>query len=153
MPPITLSKGNSETASYLERQTNQIQRQHFDDSAALGRLQAYSDLFAKYQECQNPNWDGDGAFPVESTAFWNTYQLIESLPLGCPPPAIGVEPDGHLTLEWYRHPRWILSVSVSPERILYYASLFGSSEIKGAEKFFDQVPPTILDLIQRVQLA
>jgi hypothetical protein len=63
---------------------------------------------------------------------------------------VGAEPDGHITLEWYRGPRWTLSVSVSPDGMLYYAALFGSSEVRGAEPFFGDVPDIILSLIRRV---
>jgi hypothetical protein len=153
MPSISLSKGNSETASYLDQKVNQVQKQHFKSSAALGRTPTRNELLKIWQESSTPNWDGDGAMPVDLLTYINACDFIDSLPLSCSLPSIGVEPDGHLTFEWYRHTRWILSVSIGPERIIYYAALFGNNEHKGAEKFFDQIPQIILDLIQRVQIS
>jgi hypothetical protein len=156
MPPTLLSnlpKGNSPTALYLDTEAGAAKRQHFESSATFGKQSAYSELSRIWQACQSPNWDGDGAYPVETATLQNTYALINALPLGYPLPSVGVEPDGHLTLEWYRHPRWILSVSVSSHGILYYAALFGTNEARGSEVFWGEVPQRLLELIRHVQMA
>ncbi len=77
--------------------------------------------------------------------------FIHALPLGYPLPSVGAEPDGHLTLEWYRNPRWILSVSISPEGILYYAALFGTRDVQGSARFWVEIPQPILELIKEVK--
>lgn len=64
--------------------------------------------------------------------------------------SIGQEPDGHLTLEWYLDVNWILSVSVSPEGVLYYAARFDNEVISGAEKYIEEIPESILRLIKKV---
>jgi hypothetical protein len=110
----------------------------------------FDELFQIWQDSCTPNWDGNGALGVESLTYIHARDFLDSLPLSCPLPSIGVEPDGHLTFEWYRHTRWILSVSISPERTVYYAALFGNNEHKGVEKFFDQIPQMILGLIEQV---
>jgi hypothetical protein len=148
----TMPRGNSATAQYLDI-TRQAKEQHFRESAAFSKQPAYNELVGVWEECKIANWDGYNAFPVQVQTFRNTYFLIEALPLGVSLPSVGVEPDGHLTLEWYRHPRWTLSVSISPEGILYYASLFGDSVERGSEVFVGKVPQAILDLIQRVCIA
>jgi hypothetical protein len=150
MSSISSFKGNSETAFYLEQKVNHLRKQHFRSSAALGQLRARNELLKIWQDSCAPNWDGDGALPVELVTYINACDFIDSMPLSCPLHSIAVEPDGHLTFEWYRHTRWILSVSISPERIVCYAGLFGNNEHKGAEKFVVQIPQIILDLIQRV---
>ncbi len=137
-------RGNTETAAYIDRTT----QKYFDSSVALGKQAAYSELTNFWQECRSPNWDGYDAFPVREKTFENAYRFIQALPLGYPLPSVGAEPDGHLTLEWYRAPRWTLSVSVSPEGILYYAALFGNSDPRGSEPFFGTIPLSILDLIK-----
>jgi hypothetical protein len=55
-----------------------------------------------------------------------------------------------LTFEWYRHPRWTLSVSVSPEGTLHYAGLFGTEDPRGSCPFFGETPENLLFLIRRV---
>lgn len=148
----TMLRGNSETAQYLDK-TSQAKSQYFRESAAFSKQPAYNELFSVWNECKISNWDGYQAFPVKEETLFNTYSFIEALPLGTSLPSIGVEPDGHLTLEWYQHPRWTLSISISPECNLYYAALFGESVERGSEVFAGIVPRTILDLIQRVCIA
>jgi hypothetical protein len=152
MTSTTMSRGNSETAQYLDK-ASQAKSQYFRESAAFSKQPAYNELFSVWNECKIANWDGYNAFPVKKMTLFNTYSFIEALPLGTSLPSIGVEPDGHLTLEWYRHPRWTLSISISPEYNLYYAALFGESVERGSEVFAGIVPRTILDLIQRVCIA
>lgn len=152
MIQATMPKGNSETARYLDS-TSQTKEQHFSESAAFSKQPAYNELFSVWNECKISNWDGYNAFPVKEKTLLNTYLFIKALPLGTSLPSVGIEPDGHLTLEWYRHPRWTLSISISPECKLYYAALFGESVERDSEVFAGIVPRTILDLIQRVCIA
>jgi hypothetical protein len=151
MTSTILSRGNTETARYLER-TSQGMGQYFLKSITLGKQSAHDGLAMVWNECQVPNWDGYEALAIQPATFNNAYLFIEVLPLGYPLPSVGVEADGHLTLEWYRHPRWTLSISVSPEGILYFAALFGESDVRGSEPFLGIIPKSILDLIQRVHI-
>lgn len=143
--------GSSEAAKYIEEEAKK-KEQHFSNSIIYGKQSAYSELSEVWDECKAKNWDGYDAFPIQKETFNNTLTVIEALPLGSPLPSFSAEPDGHITLEWYRHPRWILSVSVSPEGYLYYAALFGDSPMSGSEFFFGEIPVTIISLIERVTL-
>ena len=147
---ITAIRGNTETASYIDA-TTQKQKGYFNQSVTLGKQSAYNELYAFWQECKSPNWDGYNALAVEEKTLFNAYWFIESLPLGYPLPSVGAEPDGHLTLEWYRNPRWILSVSISPEGMFYYAALFDTESEQGWEGFWGEIPQVILGLINKVK--
>ena len=144
--------GISEAARFSES-ANQEAEERLSETASFSKQPAYDELAEVWQNCRVPNWDGSDALPVEQDTLRYAYQFIESLPLGCPLPSVGAEPDGHITLEWYRHSRWTLSVSVSPLGMLYYAALFGSSDVRGCEPFFGGVPEIILTLIRRVSRA
>lgn len=145
------SRGNSETAKFVENETQQGRRQ-LQESRVLGLRGkgAFDDLSQVYADCLEPNWDGYGAMPVSEATYRLAYQFLEALPLGAPVPSCGAEPDGHLTLEWHRSPRWTLSISVSPEGELHYAALLGTRKAYGTEPFFGDAPRTIMDLIQQV---
>jgi hypothetical protein len=143
--------GYSSTANYIA-EINQNNSQHFSQSIVLGKQSAYNELIKLWDECKTPDWDGYEAFPIQERTFQKAWAFIDDLPLDYPLPSFGAEPDGHITLEWYRHPRWILSVSVSPEGYLYYAALFGDSDMKGAETFLGNIPKIILTLIERVNI-
>lgn len=153
MATLSLLRGNSATAEYLEETRRQTKDDHFHSSAALSKQPAHNELASVWYECNTPNWDGYDALPVEPLTVMNTYDFIEALPLGTPLPSISAEPDGSIALEWYRHPRWILSVSIHSTRTIYYAALFGVENTRGSMPLFDELPATILNLIQRVQLA
>lgn len=101
-------------------------------------------------ECQSPNWDAQGAAPVATGTLRHAERFAGSLPADVPTPTVGVEADGHLTFEWYRDPNWLLSVSVGPDSDMYYAALFGASDVRGRETFDSTVPDIILGLIRRV---
>ncbi len=111
------------------------------------------ELATVWEDCRFPNWDGHGAVPVVEDAVRNAFLLLTALPAGCPLPSVGVEPDGHLTLEWYRDPRWTLSISVSPEGELFYAALFAANDVRGREVFQGEIPDYLLNLIRRACTA
>lgn len=141
----------SEPARYVHQQTEQGRRR-LQESLALG-LQArgvFDELYAVATACRTAGWDGYGAAPVQEQTFWQTYRFLKVLPPGTPPPSVGAEADGHLTLEWYRNPSWVLSVSINPEGMIYYAAILGSSKRSGTESFLGDVPEDILRIIHRL---
>ncbi|RMF85056.1 MAG: hypothetical protein D6744_02065 [Planctomycetota bacterium] len=150
MNEAVIIRGVSGAAQYVAQST-QRDRRHLHKSFAFGIGSMLRDELAEaWAECQKAGWDGYGALPVSRDALRNTYVFLEAWPLGFPLPSIGAEPDGHLTLEWYRNPRRVLSVSVSPDDLLHYAALLGASRTCGTEAFFGEIPDTILGLVRRV---
>src|SRR5438309_1308430 len=93
--------------------------------SVLGHQEAFDELAEVYDECRNPGWDGYGANAVEHETLQLAYTLIESLPLGFPRPSVSAQPDGQLTLEWYRAPTRTLSLSIDPDGFIHYGGLFG----------------------------
>ena len=111
---------------------------------------AYEELRAIWNQCRTGNWDGDGAEPIGAETLRNAHGFLEALPTGYPLPSLDAEPDGHVNLEWYRATNRLLSVSVSPEGVLYYAALLGDEDPRGTCRFDGEVPETILYWIGRV---
>lgn len=153
MTATLISRGNSPIADYIDKKISQENPQHFEGTAAFSKQPAVDELLATWEECNKQNWDGYDAFPVKPETLNFAYNFIRALPLGFPLPAIGAEPDEHLTLDWYRDPYWTISVSVSPEGMVYYAALMGGSDPRGAEPFWGEIPRRLLKLIQQVALA
>lgn len=116
----------------------------------LGHQEAFEELGDVWEECRLPGWDGHGALPVEQGTLRAAYTLIESLPLGFPRPGIGAEPDGHLTLEWRKSPRRVLSVSVDPAGSLHFAGFFGTNKKYGTLTYFSTAPAELLQLVQEL---
>lgn len=110
----------------------------------------FDELFETVEECRQPNWDGYGAQPVRDETYHFAYEFLTALPLDTPAPSMGAEPDGHLTVEWYRSPDQTLSVSLSDDGSLHFAALLGETKAYGTEAFVGEVPKIISDLIHRV---
>lgn len=145
------SRGASQTACYIA-QASDATWQRNQKSVFLGIRASgvFEDLFDVFVNNQKPGWDGDSAEPVVQDTYLNAYRFLESLPPAIQAPSIGVEPDGHITLEWYKAPRHTISVSVSPDGFLYYSALMGLRKTNGSEPFFGDVPKIVLELIGKV---
>ncbi|MDP2603640.1 MAG: hypothetical protein Q8S00_13755 [Deltaproteobacteria bacterium] len=113
----------------------------------------FEELSQVFEECRDPNWDGYGAQPVSEETYRLARQFLQSLPSGMAAPSVGAEPDGHLTVEWYRTPQRTLSVSISSDGELHFAALLGSAKTYGTEPFTGAVPKVVTDLIHRVTAA
>lgn len=145
------TRGASETARFVAEQLEQgIRRLLESHSLGLAARRTFEQLDVVADDCSAPGWDGYGALPVTPETVRQAIRFLEALPFGTPAPSIGAEPDGQVTFEWYRSPRRILSVSVSPEGEIHYSALLGSSKAYGTEPFFGEVPRVILQLIHRV---
>src|SRR5205809_10547 len=113
------------------------------DSVSLRKdvRSAREQLSQVFAVCQQPGWDGYDAEPVSKKTYLKADELLNALPKDIPVPSVGVEADGHLTLEWYKSPSSVLSVSVSPEGDLHYAALLGDkSPESGTTSFLGNVP-------------
>ena len=145
------SGGWSQTATALAKQVAD-ERRNLDQTVTFGEKRAtvLTELIEVFADASNEGWDGYDAAPVTPETYMNAYEVVESLPRGIPVPAVGAEPDGQLTFEWYSNPRRLLSVSVTPDGDLHYAALIGGSKAFGTEPFFGTMPRRILELVQRV---
>lgn len=111
----------------------------------------FEELSKTFEECREANWDGYGAQSVHEKTCQLAHQFLGALRLSTPLPSIGAEPDGHITVEWYRSPQRTLSVSISPEGYLHYAALLGAERICGTETFRAKMPRVLSDLIARIE--
>jgi hypothetical protein len=127
----------------------QTQRQTVRRSV-LGHQAALEELWDVWDECREANWDGYDAYPVRQETYQAAYLLIESLPLGFPRPSIGAEPDGQITLEWYKSQRRCLSVSVDPDGFLHYAGLYGPNKRYGTMTFNGDEPTELISLVRDI---
>jgi hypothetical protein len=151
LSPIQTRAG-SETARYIAEQSNEERRRlQAAHSLGLGVMDDFDELYKTAKQCSVTNWDGYGAAPIAYETFLHAKHLLEALPLGTIAPTIGAEPDGHITLEWYKSPRRTLSVSISPEGELHYAALLGHKKRYGTEPFWGEVPDVIMDIIRQVE--
>lgn len=143
--------GSSGAAEYVVKQIAEGWAQlRKSNSFGAGIEAATEELRSVAEECSSIGWDGYEAAAIEQETILQAKRFLNALPLGMIAPSVGAEPDGHITFEWYRSPRRILSVSVSPEGDLHYAALLGDRKTYGTEPFFGEIPSDILKLVRRV---
>ena len=143
--------GASETAKFVAEQLYESKESLCEPDYYCSMVKGlWSDLQDLQLETAQANWDGYDAEPVRRETFDQALKFLESLPNATEPPTLGAEPDGHLTLEWHRSSDRTLSVSVSPEGMLHYASLIGPNRVYGTEVFYVDTPKEVLGLINRI---
>jgi hypothetical protein len=150
MPTAFATPGVGDAAQFVWSELVSSRR-HLNQSSALGI--GTGELASVWEVCRDSNWDGHNARPVRLETVHIARRFLEELPLGTPTPSVGAEPDGQLTFEWHRTPRWTLSISVDPEGRLHYAAMFGPNRTMGTVEFFGEVPEDILSLIRKVDAA
>jgi len=151
-PAVVRTMGFGSDAQFIDsRALESHERLSHAWSLDDGRRQVQEALVERFENASRPGWDGYGAEAVSQATYRHAYGVVEALPRGFPMPTVGAEPDGHLTLEWYRNPSRVVSVSVSPEGDLHYAALLGSAARRnGTEPFLGSIPADLLEIIRRV---
>lgn len=100
-----------------------------------------------------PGWADVDSDPISLESLLATISFIDLLPEGIVSPEIVPEPDGELALEWSPDRENMLSISISGSEI-HYAGLFpGGTKQYGKERFFRDIPATVLELIKRFAAA
>lgn len=116
----------------------------------IAQVPLLSEIAAVAQECREPGWDGYGAEPVSLGTYRLAHRLALGLPDALPIPSVGAEPDGSLTLDWYRDPSHVLSLSVAPDGRTYFAANIGSRRRAGSDDFTGLLPAEVVDLINAI---
>ena len=92
------------------------------------KANAISQIWALAYECSQPDWDGNGACPLDERALLAAVEFIRALPEGAPLPDLAPEPDGSISLDWIQSRDRLLSLSVEPNNRLVYAWLDGADK-------------------------
>lgn len=150
----SLTRARSSSAVYVSNQSEKA-RKYLRNSYAIGW--GGDDVFTELAEvasgCSLPGWDGYGAQPVNPETLAQATEFLKALPLSTPPPSVSADPDGQITFEWYKSPRRIISVSISSEGDLHFASLEGSKSFFGTVPFYGQAPTEIVEIVHRVKAS
>jgi len=141
--------GMSEAAQVLERVQETIV-QHQRSSVTLSRQQTLAEVFHAFREADEGWKVSEGDNPISEEVMEIACRFVESLPFGIPSPTVAGEPDGHISFEWYKNSRRLLTVSIGPGDRLHWAALIGSEDPRGSGRFDSRIPDTILFCIQRV---
>jgi hypothetical protein len=97
-----------------------------------------------------PDWDGYGAEPLTEETLVAAKTFLELIPFELPLPEIGVASTGDISFEWAQSPSRIVSVGVSGDGIVHYASMNGIERSFGSYPMGDNFNPKLRDLIYEV---
>lgn len=146
-----ISWGVSEGADVIQRKTEEIKGDLARSMTFGDRMsKVLEDLFELKRECSADNWDGHEAKSVDELSFQNSVRLALSMPVSVPIPNTYVDPDGEVAFEWYEGKRNVFSFSVGSNNRLSYAGLYGASKTFGVEYFYEDMPETILENINKL---
>jgi hypothetical protein len=149
--PLPISGHASPIADFVARQIensrDMLQESNALGFAAKGTFQQLDEVF---EECSSEGWDGEQAKPISEEVLRCARRFLRSFPLGMEAPEVGAEPDGAITLEWYRSPNKVISISINPDGWMYYAALIGTSKRHGADFSLMGVSDDLVEIISQV---
>jgi len=149
--PLTISGYASEAAGFVaeqrENSSDILQKSNVLGFVAKGTFQQLDEIF---EECSSEGWDGERAKPISGEVLQCAKTFLKSFPLGVEAPEVGAEPDGAITLEWYRSSNRVISISINPGGWLYYAAIIGTSRRHGMDFALFDVSEDLLGLISQV---
>lgn len=103
-----------------------------------------------YVDCHEPNWDGFGAEAVNVETLKKALLLARFAPDFNGIPEVLSDPDGDIAFEWNNGEN-SLTIAVNAKGEIAFAGFFeDDAQIRGVEKFDDEIPETISRLIARV---
>lgn len=152
--PLTISGYADETkagAGFVAQEREKIfetlQMSNVLGFAAKGIFQQLDEVF---EECSSDGWDGERAKSISGEVLRCTKTFLKSFPLGVEAPEVGAEPDGAITLEWYKSLDRVISISINPGGWLYFAAIIGIKKRNGMDFALFEVSEDLLELISQV---
>jgi len=149
--PSTVSGYTGEIAGFVAKGIKSS-RELLQESNALSFVAkgTFRQLHEIFCDCSFDGWDGGKAKPISEEVLHCAIEFLNSFPLGMKPPEVGAEPDGAITLEWYRSPNKVISISINPDGWMYYAALIGTSKRHGADFSLMGVSDDLVGIISQV---
>jgi len=149
--PLPISGYAGEIADFVAQRIETIfdilQKSNALSSVAEGTFQQLEEVFG---ECSFEGWDGERAKQISVEVLQCAIRFLNSFPLGIEAPEVGAEPDGAITLEWYRSPNKVISISINPDGWMYYAALIGTSKRHGADYALMGISDDLVEMILKV---
>ena len=148
---FSASRAQGPDAAAVQSLFSEVQ-DNFRASQSLGEpaRKTLVNLVDTFLDCFHTDWDGYDALAVGPQTYHNTRRFLETLTGAWPQPSVAADPDGEISLEWYRGPRMRFSVSIGPDATVSYAGMFGTSTVHGTETFIDEVPDGIIQHLRRL---
>lgn len=145
--PISTSASGREICTALREVVN---RDCSSYTFGEPRKIAMAELCKAYNEASAPNWDGDGAVAITSETFIAACRFLNSIPTSLKAPEISPSATGDMSFDWIRGPKRIVSVGVSGDGIIHFASIYGASRLSGSMPITGAFDAQLRGLIERL---
>jgi len=146
-----VSRAVSPQAADLAKKFEEVERRFLETWAGRVYHITRERIRVALAEAADSNWDGYGSRAANRMAVEHAMRFLWHIPAGLPEPGVGIDPDGEISLEWYKSPYRRFSVSVGRDGRLSFAGLFGRSSIHGTEAYFvDELPVEIRSGLRRI---
>jgi len=99
------------------------------------------------RECGEPDWDSEGAAPVEQSTLIHALRFVAALPMGLPEPDPAIHADGEVAFSWIGSKGHRLSIAIGPTGRITYAYRRLPSKMNGTEWLGDRIPHSLLEFI------
>src|SRR5438552_3298697 len=110
-PAYPASRAQGPTAQTVRSLFDEMQSRFLATQSFGGPIRKkIAELMDTFLDCYSPDWDGYNALAVSPQSYQNARRFLETLNGMFPQPSIGVEPDGEISLEWYRGTRMRFSL-------------------------------------------
>lgn len=149
--PVDRSRPTSEIGRELYESISRMLA-HVRESWTFGEpwKATIADLIDLSHECSQPNWDGYGAPALSPEVFRVAQRFVASIPFDIPTPTISASAAGEVTFEWAQTARRLVSVAVSANGEIYFASLNGRKRSFGSMPFDGTFDRQLHQLIKTV---
>jgi hypothetical protein len=149
--PMDRPRSTSEVGSQIQRAIDDVSA-HLRSSVTYGGPwnTSVAQLVQLREDTSSPNWDGYNAPALSGDVFFYALKFVQTIPFDFPQPEIGASAAGDITFEWAQSPRRIVSVGVSPNGEVHYASLNGAKRSFGSYPFDGTFDPQLRSLIVSV---
>lgn len=109
-----------------------------------------SHVFEDLQSLANDN----GMEVQQETAMVLAQRFLLALPLNLPTPELSLDDDGDVSLDWLGTRGEMLTVALAGNGRLAYAARFSSSDRDhGVKRFVDEIPQSVIQILQRFSRA
>ena len=142
---------NVSAARYIDEEMEELSN-YLHRSSTFGLIGGgtFRELQKTFEECSLEGWDGERAKPITKEVLLHAKIFLWSFPLGIESPEIGAEPDGAISLEWYRSPSRVISISINPRGRLYFAAIIGGNRRHGNGFTLFEVSRDLVELVEDV---
>lgn len=138
-------------ARHIDQEMKEVSK-YLHESSTFGLVGrgTFRELQKTFEECSLEGWDGERAKPITKQVLRHAKTFLRSFPLGFESPEVGAEPDGAISLEWYRSPARVISISINPGGRLYFAATIGGDRRHGDGFAIFEVSKDLVRLIEDV---